>query len=438
MPTVQDCPRLRPGLAAAPDRQHPHFIILWDQLGLCPQPQRLNVLEFSSIQMFNGRNTLLDIQAKTMRQLGGVLLPLEFFASLVERLDAALFLDGPRFQECAKNPVREPACIGTYPSEPEAICRQLERLFTDAKGPGLPGEMRGGEGAKGRGGDAGIGEDGSTASPHLPLSLSPTRQAKGQLRAALIPHIDFHRGGHSFAWGFKEVFEQAEASLFVIIGTSHYSAHRYTLTRKDFKTPLGIVPTDQVYIDRLVSHYGPGLFDDELAHLPEHSIELEVVFLQYLYENRRPIRIVPLVVGSFQDCILGNLAPRARTDISRMIEDLQKVESETSEPIFYIISGDLAHIGPKFGDPRPVNDTQLQNSRHMDQALLKQMEKADMDGYFRVLTEEGDCRRICGFPPTYTLLEAIQPSHGRLLNYDRYVHPQGFESVSFASVGFYR
>ena len=37
-----------------------------------------------------------------------------------------------------------------------------------------------------------------------------------------------------------------------------------------------------------------------------------------------------------------------------------------------------------------------------------------------------------------TLLEAIRPSHGRVLNYDRYVHPQGYESVSFASVGFYR
>jgi AmmeMemoRadiSam system protein B len=414
MPTAQECPRLRPGLAAAPDRQHPQFIILWDQLGICRQPQRLNVIEFSSVQMFNGQNTLREIQAETMRQLGGVLLPLEFFVSLVERLDAALLLDGPRFQEHASGPIREPACIGTYPAQPEGVRRQLQNLFTDAKGPGLPGEMRAGEGAKGRGGDA------------------------AELRAALIPHIDYHRGGHSFAWGFKEVFEQTAASLFVIIGTSHYSAHRFTLTRKDFKTPLGIAPTDQTYIDRLVAHYGPGLFDDELTHLPEHSIELEVVFLQYLYENRRPFRIVPLVVGSFQDCILGNLAPSARTDIGRMIEALQKVEAETAEPIFYIISGDLAHIGPKFGDRHPVSDGQLENSRHMDQALLKRLEKVDMNGYFRVLTEEGDCRRICGFPPTYTLLEAVRPSHGRLLHYDRYVHPQGFESVSFASVGFYR
>lgn len=422
MPSAQECPRLRPGLAAAPDRQHPQFIILWDQLGIGRQPERLNILEFSSVQLFNGQNTLRDIQAEATRQLGGVLLPLEFFVSLVKRLDAALFLDGPRFQEHVGRPIREPACIGTYPAEAEGVRRQLEGLFTGPKGPGLP-----------------VGWDAPADSSFSARFAPRARNDKSnQLRAALIPHIDYYRGGHSFAWGFKEVFEQTDASLFVIIGTSHYSAHRFTLTRKNFKTPLGIAPTDQTYIDRLVNHYGPGLFDDELTHLPEHSIELEVVFLQYLYESRRPIRIVPLVVGSFQDCVLGNLTPSARTDIGRMIEALRKVEAETTESIFYIISGDLAHIGPKFGDRQPVNNAQLENSRHMDQALLKQLEKADMNGYFRVLTEEGDCRRICGFPPTYTLLEAIRPSHSRLLNYDRYIHPQGYESVSFASVGFYR
>ena len=115
-------------------------------------------------------------------------------------------------------------------------------------------------------------------------------------------------------------------------------------------------------------HYGDGLFDDELAHLPEHSIELEVVFLQYLYEGRRPFRIVPLVVGSFDDCVADGRARRAKDDIGRMIEALRQVEAETPEPICYIISGDLAHIGPKFGDPAPVERTQLEHSRQQDQA----------------------------------------------------------------------
>src|SRR5262249_55534760 len=161
-------------------------------------------------------------------------------------------------------------------------------------------------------------------------------------------HIDYQRGGQTFAWAFREIAEHTDASLFVIIGTSHYSPARFTLTRQDFKTPLGIAQTDQAYIDRLVAHYGDGLFADPLAHVPEHSIELEVVFLQYLYEGKRPFRIVPLLVGSFHDCIdMGGISPAKRLDVARMIEALRRAEAETAEKICYLISGDLAHIGPK-------------------------------------------------------------------------------------------
>jgi hypothetical protein len=323
---------------------------------------------------------------------------------LAQRLEEALFLDGPRFRAQLEGPIREPSCLGAYEAEPAALRRQLTDLFMGPRGPGLPGESRPGS----------------------------------RLRAALIPHIDYHRGGHSFAWGFKEVFEQTDASLFVIIGTSHYSPHRFTLTRKHFKTPLGIAPTDQAYIDRLVSHYGDGLFDDPLAHLPEHSIELEVVFLQFLYEGRRPIRIVPLLAGPFQDCVENSTPPSAAADIARMVRALQRAEAETPEPICYIISGDLAHIGPKFGDPHPVAEPLLEHSRGQDHALLRALERTDTAGYFSIIAEETDRRRICGLPPTYTLLEAIRPGSGRVLNYDQYVHPRGFESVSFASVAFYR
>jgi AmmeMemoRadiSam system protein B len=354
--------------------------------------------------MFDGRRTLRDIQAEAIRRMGGQLLRLESFTTLVQRLDGALLLDGPRFRERLANPTREPSCLGCYPGEPDALRGQLRQFFTDPRGPGLPRDSR----------------------------------PDGALRAALIPHIDYQRGGVTYAWGFKEVFERTRGSLFVIIGTSHYSAERFTLTRKDFRTPLGIARTDQAYIDRLVSHYGDGLFDDELTHLPEHSIELEVVFLQYLYENHRPIRIVPLLAGSFQDAVSARLPPRGRNDIGRMIEALRKAEGETSEPICYIISGDLAHIGPKFGDSRPVGEPLLTASREKDQEILRSAERADVDGYFQVIADESDRRRICGLPPTYTTLEALRPGSGKMLHYDQYVHPRGLESVSFASVAFYR
>ena len=105
--------------------------------------------------------------------------------------------------------------------------------------------------------------------------------------ALLAPHIDYARGGVSYAWGYKDLAEQCDAGVFVIVGTSHYSPARFTLTRQHFNTPLGMVTTDQDYVSRIVAHYGDGLFDDPLAHLPEHSIELEVVYLQHLFGRRR-------------------------------------------------------------------------------------------------------------------------------------------------------
>jgi AmmeMemoRadiSam system protein B len=404
MPTTEH-PRLRPFLAAAQDRTFPGHYFLWDRLGVSAARHRLSAVEFLSLEMLDGAHSLRDIQAAVMSRSGMRFVPLETFTRLVERLDESLFLEGPRFRQAVGGQVREPRCIGCYEGEPAALRRQLDALFTGPGGPGLP----------------------RRAPPD------------GTLRAALVPHIDYPRGGVSYAWGYKEIFERTDASLFVIIGTSHYSEYRFTLTRKDFKTPLGVTRTDQDYIDRLVRHYGHGLFDDELmAHLPEHSIELEVVLLQYLYGTERPVRIVPLVVGSFHDCVLAETAPEARANIGRMIEALRRAETETKEPICYLISGDLAHVGPKFGDARPADAAFVTQSRQGDQAILRETESADPERFFRVIAAEGDARRICGLPPAYTVLAATRPGRGQVLHYDQYVHPRGFESVSYASVAFYR
>jgi AmmeMemoRadiSam system protein B len=411
-------PQPRPYLLPIHDPDDSRHVYLVDQLGILTAPVRLARREFAWLLLCDGERTLRDVQAEAARLGRGEIVPLEDLQRLTDRMESEGVLDGPTFRQLADSPVREPRCIGCYEGEPDALRRQMRRLFAAPRGPGLP--------------------------------LAP--RPDGRLRAALIPHIDYPRGGHTYAWGFKEVYEKTDAALFVIIGTSHYGAHpdtlgrtgrrspRFTLTRKDFKTPLGVTPTDQDYVDRLVRAYGNGLFDDELmAHLPEHSIELEVVFLQYLYEGVRPIRIVPLVVGSFHDCVYAQDAPSRREDVGRMVEALRRVEAETPEPICYIISGDLAHIGRKFDRcSPPLTAPILEASRAQDQAILRQTEAADPLGFFRVIADEDDRRNICGLPPAYTVLEAVRPGRGRLLAYDQYVHPQGYESVSFASVAFYK
>jgi AmmeMemoRadiSam system protein B len=405
-------------LAAAGDERDPLAILLFDQLRISRQIVRLTAREFTWLQWLDGTNSLRDVQALAMRNGGGELLPIEPLVKLVDRLDAALFLDGPRFAERLTGPIREPACIGCYSSDPDELRVQLDGHFTAPGGPGKPSE------------ELGVRSEEKKSSSSL---LAP----QSSLRALLAPHIDYARGGVSYAWGYKELAERCGANVFVIVGTSHYSPARFTLTRQDFNTPLGRVPTDQEYVDRIVAHYGDGLFDDPIAHLPEHSIELEVVYLQHLFARRRPIRIVPLLVGSFSDCIESGTNPATVPDIARMVEALRRADADCPEPVCYVISGDLAHVGPKFGDEARIKAPFLADSRARDRAILDRTEAVDPAGYFRLIAAEGDARRICGLPPTWTVLQAIQPTRGRVLHYDQYVDPRGTESVSFASAAFY-
>lgn len=398
-------PRLRPGLAAGRDPDDGRLVV-WDQNRLTHRLARVSDVELQWVEQFDGRRTLPELADAFRSQ--GIACSVDALAALTDRLDEALFLDSARFLEYVQGPVRDPSCIGVYAAEPAALRHQLARLFEAQGGPG--------------------------ALPDQPCDAADG----GPLRALLVPHMDFTRGNVTYGWGFRHLFENTSARLFVIIGTSHYSHSRFTLTRQNYRTPFGEVETDQTFIDRMVEMYGDSVFDDPVAHLPEHSIELEVVLLQYLYEGRRPFRIVPLLVGSFGDAVRSRGSPSDLNDIAAMVTTLSAAEDAAGEPVCYIISGDLAHIGPKFDDPEPVDEPLLEHSEAQDRKIIHAAENTNADGYFRVIASEQDRRRICGLPPTWMTLSAAKPSRGRLLHYGRYVHPQGYESVSFASMAFDR
>lgn len=383
----------------------PGSVVLVDRFRL-GGPVMLSRAAFDLIQLFDGEKTLEVIRAESAILFDGSPAPLEEIANLVRGLEREFFLDTPRLHSRLMVPDRPPACIGCYDADPDRARKQLRRLFTANGGPGLPGE------------------------PGCRAGTSP-------VRAVLLPHMDYERGGVTYGWGLKELVERTDACLFVIVATAHSSGRRFTLTRQNFTSPFGRVETDQGHIDRLVRHYGDGLFDDPFAHVTEHSIELEVVGMQFAFGSR-PFRIVPLLVGSFFDCVGGRARPNRAADVARMIAALKRAEAEAGEPVCYVISGDLAHIGPKFDDPDPVHEDQLRHSKAQDDRLIERAVAADADGYFDVIADEDDARRICGLPPTYVTLGAARPTAGKLLHYGRYVHPEGHESVSFASMAFDR
>jgi AmmeMemoRadiSam system protein B len=365
---------------------------------------------FHIVRHFDGQSTLSEIQGRVLRQTGMFLAQSEL-EELVRRLDAAMIIEGPTFaafHQSYRESGRRPAALAgrSYAATLRALRAQLEQLFVDASGAGMPAER-------------------------------VTRSPSG-FRGILSPHIDFQRGGPIYTWSYKELVEQSSADTFVVLGVAHqFCRRRFALTCKDFETPLGVVPTDRSYVDRIASLAGRDLFDDELSHRTEHSIEFQVVFLQYVLSGRRDFTIVPILVGSFHDLMERAVDPIDDPDVSRFIQALRAAESASGKQVAYIGAIDLCHVGPEFGDGSPVDDGLREQVRLFDGSMLDRAAACDPGGWFQTAAGVGNRWRVCGLAATYTMLHAIGPAQGRLLKYNQALDERRTCCVSFASMVFH-
>ncbi len=370
----------------------------------------------------DGTRTCADLQLEFQRKFS-LKIELQVIEQLMRDLDARWFLDNDRFRSRWKaeierylnSPSRPAAHAGSaYADREDRLREQLGKLFAGEKGPGVPAPGGAGAGA-------------------------------ARLCGVLSPHIDLHRGGSTFAWAYKRLVEETDADIFVIFGTAHNPMRSlFSVTKKNFETPLGTVQTDRKFIAKLAANLSamPGagelnLFADELAHRQEHSIEFQAIFLQYLLVDRRPFTIVPVLTGSFHPFIAGKTSPAESPQVRAFVEAMQKTAADYAGRVCYISSGDLAHIGQRFGDREFLNATRLTEQAEHDRALLEAACRPDADSFFGQIAAQSDRHRICGLSPTYTLLKVTQPKRGELLKYDQAVELDGTACVSFASAAFY-
>jgi MEMO1 family protein len=404
-------PKLRAVIPRRVEHQGQACVQLQDPTGVVSEPILIPFDGFQHIvRHFDGRSSLIEIQARVLRQTG-LFLALNELEDLVRRLEAAMILEGPTFaafHQTYRESGRRPAALAgrSYAATVRALRAQLEQFFVDVSGAGLPGT------------------DGAAPTPSL--------------RGILSPHIDFFRGGSVYTWSYKELVEKSQADTFVVLGVAHqFCRRRFVLTCKDFDTPLGLVPTDRSYVDRIVSRSGRDFFDDELSHRTEHSIEFQAVFLQYLLGGRRDFSIVPILVGSFHDLMEKGIDPIDDPDVSRFIQALRFAESSSGKRVAYIGGIDLCHVGPEFGDPTPVDPGLQEQVRSFDDQMLDRAAACDPGGWFRTAAGVGNRYRVCGLAATYTMLHAIGPAQGRLLKYKQALDDRRTCCVSFASMVFH-
>ena len=182
---------------------------------------------------------------------------------------------------------------------------------------------------------------------------------------------------------------------------------------------------------------GKDFFTDEFVHRNEHSLEFQVVFLHYLFEDKQNIRIVPILCGAFQEIIAKRIHPNEVEEVTRFIDSLQSTLNEYGRKVCLLAAADLAHVGPQFGHPFRVSPSMMQDLKKKDLEMLDEVIKGDAEGFFEYILRENDQRNICGLPPIYTLLRLLNQGKGKLLNYSQWRDPEGNGAVTFASLVFY-
>jgi len=171
-------------------------------------------------------------------------------------------------QQAASPVNRQPAFAGTfYPASKSALESQLKRLFQAAR----------------------------------PADL------EGKVQTLIVPHAGYDYSGVVAASGYKSIPAGTTYENIFVIASSHREQFNGVsiYTPGNYLTPLGEARVNREIADALINE-NKNIYYYDKAHDREHSIEVQIPFIQYHFEEVPPI--VPLVMGSSSLSSATNLA----------------------------------------------------------------------------------------------------------------------------------
>ncbi len=399
-------PRLRKDLEIIPTvYEGARAFVVRDHLGLIDRPLLFQGQAVALLGLLDGRNSMEDIQVELVRLQKGVFVASEDILKLLGELDSTFVLDTPRFREAREDMIRQygrlsvrsPILAGrSYPSDPEELGRTVDLVLENGSGQTLP---------------------------------------RGDVCAVAAPHIEFETGKRIYGRAYAAV-RGLKPRLVVLLGTGHSLEDGfYSLTDKDFETPFGRWRTDRGLVDRLRKAGGPAVAPHDLAHRREHSLELQVVFLQRLFGP--DCALLPVLCGSFESELKRSGRPAEIPGISEFLRALSEIHRDGGRDVLFVAGVDLSHIGPKFGHRKRASAL-LQAARDHDRALIEAACLGDVRTFWRKTADVQNAFNVCGFSTLASLLEIIAPTEGINLGYDVWREEATQSAVSYAALAFLR
>ncbi|MFZ8795096.1 MAG: AmmeMemoRadiSam system protein B [Acidilobaceae archaeon] len=241
--------------------------------------------------------------------------------------------------------IRLPAHAGSfYPARRDDVVRSIEWCFTHKLGPGVK--------------PSGIGSE--------RLSY-----------AYIVPHAGYMYSGPTAAHAYLWLSKERKPETVVLVGPNHTGLGLAVSVYKEgyWRTPLGDVEVDSEVGRLIVSYTGFAAFDEK-AHFYEHSLEVQIPFLQYIYGSG--FKITPITVMAQIPSISRGLA-----------EAFLKILEDNGVDAIMVATSDLNHY--------ESHDVSVEK----DLMVIEEVLKPDPEGVFRVVEERNVS--ACGPGPMATV-----------------------------------
>jgi hypothetical protein len=200
----------------------------------------------------------------------------------------------------------------------------------------------------------------------------------GRLVALICPHAGLHYSGPVAAHAFALLRGRRDLTA-VLVGPSHRMAFDGVAVAAHgaFETPLGQAPIDEELAARLVG-FGGRIVDDPRPHRSEHSLEMQLPFLQHLVPS---LRIVPVLMGSQSRAEADNLADALASSVG-------------DGDALLVASSDLSHYHP------------ADEARELDGLVMEEVRRLDPDALMDRL--ESFRGHACGGGPMVAVMKAAR------------------------------
>ncbi len=225
--------------------------------------------------------------------------------------------------------------------------------------------------------------------------LGPGRVSQGEFKVAVVPHAGYEYSGPVAAW----VYASLPRANYVVLGPNHTGlGERFSVMKSGvWKTPFGRVGIHEEFSSMLLERC-PILKHDLLAHYREHSIEVQLPFIQYRYGS--DFKIVPIsILNEIPDETLLNACELIARSVFEVME-------RTGGEWVVIATTDFSHYVPQ--------EVAEENDSFVIEAILKLRARE----FFARIVERSVS--VCGFAPVAVaifLAKMLKLKEGKLLKY---------------------